>query len=207
MDHSMHHNMDHSSHAMPGMDHGGHAMPGMDHGGHGGMDHGASGCVGSMYLNGQVADLCILSERWRVTGVWSLLWSCAIIALAAVAFEWLRDRTRVFEATGQFHFALFARPTSPTNGGGSGGRVRLPTSRSGSPSPYDSTSFGASSRRRRAVRALLYALQVSVSFTLMLVFMTFNYWVMAAVVLGSGVGFYLFNEDPNGVAGKTMVCH
>lgn len=190
MDHSMHH-ADHSGHTMPGMDHGG-----MDHGGH---DMG--GCVGSMYLNGQVENLCILTQSWRVTGIWSLLWSCLAIALVAVGFEWLRERTRQYESTGAF--TLRSAPGSRQ--GSAGGRVRLPTSRPTSPQPFDTSS--SLSQRRRLIRSVLYGLQVTVSFTLMLVFMTFNYWVMAAVVVGSAVGFYLFNDDPNGVGGKTMVCH
>lgn len=61
-------------------------------------------------------------------------------------------------------------------------------------------------RRRQFVKSILYALQVGVSFMLMLVFMTYNVYVMGAVVLGSGMGYYFFNSDPNG-ASKSMACH
>ncbi|KAH8232476.1 hypothetical protein KR032_008082, partial [Drosophila birchii] len=42
------------------------------------------------------------------------------------------------------------------------------------------------------IQTLLHVLQVLISFLLMLVFMTFNIWLALAVLLGAGVGYYIF---------------
>ncbi|EDW84375.1 uncharacterized protein Dwil_GK13179 [Drosophila willistoni] len=42
------------------------------------------------------------------------------------------------------------------------------------------------------VQSLLNLLQIIVSYLLMLIFMTYNYWLCLAVVLGLGVGYFFF---------------
>ena len=42
------------------------------------------------------------------------------------------------------------------------------------------------------IQTLMHVVQLIVSYLLMLVFMTFNLYLCAAVVLGSGVGYFLF---------------
>ncbi|KAH8363462.1 hypothetical protein KR084_010647 [Drosophila pseudotakahashii] len=42
------------------------------------------------------------------------------------------------------------------------------------------------------LQTFLHVLQVFISFLLMLVFMTFNVWLCIAVLLGAGVGYYIF---------------
>ncbi|XP_017020902.1 high affinity copper uptake protein 1 isoform X1 [Drosophila kikkawai] len=46
--------------------------------------------------------------------------------------------------------------------------------------------------RLHIIQTFLHILQVLISFLLMLVFMTFNVWLCMAVVLGAGVGYYIF---------------
>lgn len=41
-------------------------------------------------------------------------------------------------------------------------------------------------------QTFLHVLQVFISFLLMLVFMTFNVWLCVAVLLGAGVGYFIF---------------
>lgn len=53
--------------------------------------------------------------------------------------------------------------------------------------------------------ALLYAFQVGFSFMLMLVFMTYNGWYMIAVVVGAGVGHFLWGSADADARG--LVCH
>lgn len=50
----------------------------------------------------------------------------------------------------------------------------------------------------------LYAFQVGYSFMLMLVFMTYNGWYMLAVVLGAGIGNYLWGNRSENLS---MSCH
>ncbi|CAF1046706.1 unnamed protein product [Brachionus calyciflorus] len=42
------------------------------------------------------------------------------------------------------------------------------------------------------VQSLLHMLQITVSYLLMLVFMTYNSWLCLSVVLGAGLGYFLF---------------
>ncbi|KAH8828450.1 copper transporter [Flagelloscypha sp. PMI_526] len=64
----------------------------------------------------------------------------------------------------------------------------------------------------RILRACLYASTVFLSFFLMLVFMTYNAYLILATVIGAGLGHYIFNStlDPTAVLGlddKGMACH
>lgn len=51
-----------------------------------------------MYLNADIKHLCILTEKWHVTGVVSLVQSCIVIILFAMLFEFTRERIRRYEA-------------------------------------------------------------------------------------------------------------
>jgi len=42
------------------------------------------------------------------------------------------------------------------------------------------------------IQTLLHMLQITISYLLMLVFMTYNSWLCLSVVLGAGVGYFLF---------------
>lgn len=49
------------------------------------------------------------------------------------------------------------------------------------------------------IQSLLNLLQIVISYLLMLIFMTFNYWLCLAVVLGLGFGYFFFGwvkKDP-----------
>jgi len=65
----------------------------------------------------------------------------------------------------------------------------------------------------RVIRALLYGASVCLSFFLMLVFMTYNAYLVFSVVLGAAIGHYIFGSTMNVDAvlsnsdGKGMACH
>lgn len=59
-------------------------------------------------------------------------------------------------------------------------------------------------RRSKVIKAALYALQVFYSFFIMLLFMTYNGWIMLAVAAGAFLGYILFG---NVSATKTVACH
>lgn len=56
------------------------------------------------------------------------------------------------------------------------------------------------------IRSTLYAILVAISFWLMLVFMTYNGYLMIAVVLGAGVGHYVFGKGRLN-ASRSVQCH
>lgn len=59
------------------------------------------------------------------------------------------------------------------------------------------------SNRLKFKRSIFYGLQVFFSFWLMLVFMTYNGWLMIAVALGASVGNYFWGRS----AGRSLACH
>ena len=65
---------------------------------------------------------------------------------------------------------------------------------------------GGAGRRggRKSVKAALYAVQVFYSFFIMLLFMTYNGFVMGAVAVGAFVGYLVFGE---GTASRSVACH
>lgn len=204
------------------MNHGGMDHGGMEHGGHGGMDHGGmdhgATCSMNMVWNWDTSNLCILTSSWRITTPLSLYLSLSIIMLAGVGYEWLRSYIRRYDAR-------LARSTlGPAHRRRAS--LRLPTSNPGPTSRRSpSTAPGSSarwiqplecSRRTQVVRSALYAASVGFSFALMLIAMTFNAFVIAAIVAGknqlphkpqehriltllmmtgAGLGNYMFNRD------------
>lgn len=58
-----------------------------------------------------------------------------------------------------------------------------------------------------AWQTVLHGLQVLVSYMLMLVFMTYNTWLCAAVVLGSATGYFFFGWRESVVVDFTEHCH
>lgn len=56
-------------------------------------------------------------------------------------------------------------------------------------------------------QTILHILQVTVSFLLMLIFMTYNVWLCLAVVAGAATGYFLFGWKKSVVVDVTEHCH
>lgn len=56
-------------------------------------------------------------------------------------------------------------------------------------------------------QTFLHVLQVTLSFFLMLIFMTYNVWLCTAVVLGAGCGYFLFGWKKSVIVDVTEHCH
>lgn len=56
-------------------------------------------------------------------------------------------------------------------------------------------------------QTLLHVLQVTLSFLLMLIFMTYNVWLCMMVVLGAGIGYFLFCWKKSVIVDVTEHCH
>lgn len=57
------------------------------------------------------------------------------------------------------------------------------------------------------IQTLLHLIQVSVSYLLMLIVMTYNVWLCLAVVLGAACGYYLFGWIRSRNSDVTEHCH
>jgi copper transporter 1 len=62
------------------------------------------------------------------------------------------------------------------------------------------------SKQREFVRSSIYASLVAISFWLMLVFMTYNGYLMIATVLGAGFGHFIFGNGRL-TGDKSIQCH
>ncbi|GAB7328666.1 hypothetical protein MBLNU13_g00595t1 [Cladosporium sp. NU13] len=159
------------------MDHSHHA--GMDHGhmGHGDMDHGDMGpmCSMNMLFTWDTTNLCIVFPSWRVTGTFSLIWSLIAVVALTAGYEAIREVSRRYEE----RVAENAK-NAPRN------------------------SVVSEEKKGKAVKAALYGIQVFYSFFIMLLFMTYNGWVMLAVGVGAFVGYLVFGGSS---ATKSAACH
>lgn len=167
---------------------------GMDHSGmgHGGMDHGDGGmhdmCSMSMLFTWDTTNLCIVFRQWHVRSTTSLLFSLLAVVLIAVGYEAIRALSRRYEDT------LAKRVQA------------LPSGTVTETTPMLSgQNQGQADQRAHIIKAVLYALQNFYAFMLMLVFMTYNGWVMIAVTLGAFIGYVTFGQKTS--ATKDNACH
>jgi len=172
--------------------HQGHDMPAM--------------CSMNMLWNTQIIDTCVVFRSWHVHTHAQFVLSFAAIVLLSVLFEYLRlfqrdVDVRIKERVNRKRAAspAVSGRTTPERGEDVGllHGTRLATNRRGRtalPAHY------------RTLRAVLYGASVLLSCFLMLVFMTYNAYLIFAVVAGAAVGHYLFSGfvEPDG---KGMACH
>ncbi|KAJ6587209.1 Ctr copper transporter family-domain-containing protein [Mycena vulgaris] len=195
------------------MDHG-H----MDHSAHSGHETPATAvvkCSMNMLWNTQIVDTCIVFRSWHVSSTASLIGSCIAIMALGVFYEYLRA----------FQKSLDTRIALALVASGKGKARASSGSRSGRSSPDEDA--GLLTGRRmfkipshgtpvpfllRALRAALYGATVFLSFFLMLVFMTYNAYLIFATVLGAALGHFVFGGTINVDAllseeSKGMACH
>ncbi|KAF1932316.1 Ctr copper transporter [Didymella exigua CBS 183.55] len=176
------------------MDHGhmDHDMPGMDQG---------HKCNMNMLFTWDTTDLCIVFRSWHVSGTFSLVVALVGIILLTAGYEAVREASRRYEAHSSK--ALEGRR------GGDDLRVQrakdVHTTDESSSLLHSGRNAGSNAERQaKLVKAALYAVQVFYSFFIMLLFMTYNGWIMLAVAVGAFVGYLLFaNSSPT----RSAACH
>ncbi|KAI7883723.1 Ctr copper transporter [Lichtheimia hyalospora FSU 10163] len=172
----------------------------MNHGGHHDMpmDGDDDMCSMNMIFNWQIKDVCVVFQWWHIRGIPTLLISCLAVFLIAACFEYVRARSSALEQTwSDINTKKRQDDGETTINTINETTTLLQPSECGKPSL---------SQHQHIVLSVLYAFLVAVSFWLMLVFMTYNGFLMLAVVLGAGFGHYLFG---NGYlsANRSIQCH
>lgn len=168
------------------MDHGG-----MDHGGmdHGGMDMGHR-CSMNMLFTWDTTNLCIIFHWWHISSTFTLLISLVAIALLTAGYEVVREVSRRYETSS----AEYANSLPNDDHAGQDRGSFL----------WSGKGAGQQEKKIRTVKAALYAVQVFYSFFIMLLFMTYNGWVMLSVAVGAFFGYLGFgNSSPT----KSVACH
>ncbi|KAK1222045.1 copper transpport protein [Marasmius sp. AFHP31] len=179
------------------------------HGGHGGHEMPMEPkCSMNMLWNTQIIDTCIVFPSWHIGSTSSFVFSCFVIVALGIFYEYLRVLQKSFDARlastlskGKNRDRSRSRGNSPGHGAEEQGLLtgRSPVGPRVAVPPVS-----------RAIRAILYGATVFLSFFLMLVFMTYNAYLILAVVLGAAIGHYIFGAtlSPDGSdGGKGMACH
>jgi len=192
----------------------------MDHGhhGHGGHDMPAT-CSVQMLWNTQIIDTCIVFPSWHIRSNTGFVLSCFAIVAMSVFYEYLREFQRKYDVRLACSLAASGKGKGHLSPIGGSGRSTpdddyedrgLLTGRkfkrlsSGTRVPLTS----------RIIRALLYGATIFLSFFLMLVFMSYNAYLVFSVVVGAALGHYIFGSTMNinavladGSTAKTLACH
>ncbi|KAJ7513054.1 Ctr copper transporter [Mycena galericulata] len=166
-------------------------------------------CSMNMLWNTQILDTCIVFRSWHISSPAAFILSCVVIAALAVFYEALRAFQKKLDARIALELANIAPAAGP---------IRLPldtedtamleghrihhTAPNGTPVPLF----------HRVLRATLYGASVFLSFFLMLVFMTYNAYLILATVLGASLGHFWFSNTVDVESllrdeSKGMPCH
>ncbi|KAF7877537.1 hypothetical protein EAF04_001214 [Stromatinia cepivora] len=149
----------------------------MDHSMHDmGMDMGGDRCNMNMLFTWDTTNLCIIFRWWHIRSTFSLLISLLGVVAITAGYEGIRSLTRRYETWVEKQQASITRRNQEEVG-----------------------------QRAHVIKAALYAFQYFYAFMLMLLFMTYNGWVMIAVGVGAFVGFLIFGKDTS--ASKETACH
>jgi copper transporter 1 len=178
-------------------------VPQMDdpHAGHAGhTGHGMGGMMSMAFHGGY--DETILFTQWQINSLSGLLWSMLVIFIMGMLYEGLKYyREHLFWKN---YNALQYRAVSvPKNDGpvDENGQVVHMVGEVIHKEPPTICSM------LHFYQTILHLIQVTVSFMLMLIFMTFNTWLCLSVVLGAGAGFFLFGYKKSVVVDVTEHCH
>jgi len=184
-----------------------HSALEMDHGGHAAAD-----CSMNMLWNTQIIDTCIVFRSWHVSSSAFFLGSCLAIVALGVFYEYLRAFSKSLDkriaaalVSGKGKTRAASGRSSPASDEDAGllpGRRVFKVASTGTPVPP----------LLRILRATLYGATVFLSFFLMLVFMTYNAYLIFATVFGAALGHYIFGGTINIDAllsedSKSMACH
>ncbi|KAJ9157807.1 CTR2 short splice [Pleurostoma richardsiae] len=144
---------------------------------HGGMDHGMGDrCSMNMLFTWNTNNLCIVFSQWHIRSTAGLLLSLLAVVALGAGYEALRAGIRRYELAVSRRVEAIPRQNQ-----------------------------GQVSKRAHVIKSLLYAVQTFYAFMIMLIFMTYNGWVMLSVTVGAFVGYLLFGNTTT--AAKETACH
>ncbi|GBB90545.1 hypothetical protein RclHR1_17530003 [Rhizophagus clarus] len=151
-----------------------------DHEGHGGHGSGdESACSMQMLFNWDTEKLCIVFTWWRVNNIGFLILSCFIVILLATSYELLKLLSRKYDSKIQ-----------------ASSHLRLQEGRDANSEEVSTQNIQSHLIRityaQQLVRTLIHTAQVFLSFFLMLIFMTYNGFMMISVIIGAAIGYLIF---------------
>ncbi|CAG9861019.1 unnamed protein product [Phyllotreta striolata] len=203
-DHHVHDSSSHMHHMDSNTDHSGHMghmgnMGSMEHMEHGTtMDHGSM--MMQMYFRFSTKDT-VLFQDWHFASAGGLIGSMIGIFFMAALYEGLKYyREYLFWKTYnslQYRAVTIPDKNTPQEEAHVVQMIGEVIHKK-SPTMMSSMHF---------LQTFLHMVQMIVSYFLMLIFMTYNVWLCIAVVVGAGVGYFLFGWKKSVVVDVTEHCH
>ncbi|KAI6787753.1 hypothetical protein KC361_g9399 [Hortaea werneckii] len=131
---------------------------------HTGMNHDQPICSTNMFFTWDTGNLCIVFPSWRITGTFSLILSLIAVMALTAAYEGICEASRRYET------GLAEKTKDRTQ-----------------------NSAVTDEKKSELVKAAFYGLRVFYTFFIMLIFMTYNGWIMLAVSVGGFLGYLFFS--------------
>lgn len=157
-----------------------------------------------MLFNWQIEDTCVVFRWWHIKGPISLILSCVAIFVIAALYEWIRAYSLLIES--RWHDAELLLSRSNTNEEDDDILIGVQNESGQRTLVHAYQQHKRLSNKRELIRSSIYALLVGISFWLMLVFMTYNGYLMIATVVGAGCGHFIFGNGRL-LADKSIQCH
>ncbi|XP_077986117.1 high affinity copper uptake protein 1-like [Glandiceps talaboti] len=183
----------HHHHDMTTGHHHHHMSTDMSHGDHGDMSGGHSMAM-YFYIGNEAY---ILFSNWYVSSTDAMVGSCFVVAICSMLYEglkqcreYLKERTRRLENSVK------------TKGVGNMSMAEYATK-----SKKSRSAVGRIFSCNHFLQTVLHFVQVTISYGLMLVTMTFNLWLFMSVVLGLTLGYFLFASKRSFVDDANDHCH
>ena len=160
-----------------------------------------------MYWNWYTLDACFLSTTWHISSIVMFSGSCLGIIGLVLLLESLRRLQREYDR----FISQQAQQHRLQIESGDDGYVNEDPPHSAIPLLFDwAKSLPLPSRHsghlptapQQAVRAWIYTLQLAVAYTIMLLAMYYNGYILMSILVGAFVGSFIFSWEDTGVTNK-----
>lgn len=166
-----------------------------DHGGHGG---GTVHHMMQMYF--VVSESAtILFEDWKVDTATEMVFSCLGIFVLAALYEGLKVLREILKR--RYSYVVSVDLTETKVYGTGPNQTTVVTESKGNLPRSRICNW------HHILQTFLHVIQVTLSYFLMLIFMTYNVWLCLAVALGAGFGYFVFGWKLNKVVDIYEHCH
>ncbi|XP_031569689.1 high affinity copper uptake protein 1-like [Actinia tenebrosa] len=158
---------------------------------------GMDGMMMKMYFH-LGTKVTILFKGWSVDTVGGLVGSCIAMFILAALYEGLKVSRELLKRKYGYVVSIdLGKNVYEQNGRGSV-TVTETTAEIPRSKMCDGHHIG---------QTFLHMVQVTLSYFLMLVFMTYNFWLCLAIVLGAGCGYFLFGWKATKIVDVNEHCH
>jgi len=213
--------MDHGAMGHETMDHGAMDHETMDHGAmnHAAMEHGASedhpassphAMMMAMSFHGGCNEV-ILFDFWKISTVGGLVGSMIGCFLLGILYEGLKFYREFLMAKGFSSSVPYNNVMVSARDSEGGSEENSITSAPATPPRRNSSAIKVLQTsmlsKTHFLQTLLHLVQMTLSYFLMLVAMTYNTWLFGAVVAGAATGYFLFGWKKTVMMEAEGGCH